>query len=374
MAVMTYREALNMALREEMRRDGRVFVIGEEVGLYEGAYKVTQGLLKEFGPRRVVDTPICESGFTGVGIGAAMVGLRPVVEMMTFNFALIALDQIVNTAAKLHYMSGGQFNVPIVIRGPGGPAAQLAAQHSQSMETYFYHVPGLKVVRPTTPMDAKGLLKSAIRDENPVIFTRFEPDYLFDTGYRVPALDQFKEYLWLGMTHIFLGYDHVAFLLALLFVKKFRDLVKIVTAFSVAHTLTLVLAALGFVSLPSRIVETAIAASIVYVAAENIWRDAENTHRWRLTFVFGLIHGFGFATVLRELGLPSDGLVRSLLAFNLGVELGQLAIAAVSWPAILWISKRPWAARARVSFSAVLLIFGAAWLLDRALALGLMPL
>ena len=211
-------------------------------------------------------------------------------------------------------------------------------------------------------------------DENPVIFTRFEPDYLFDTGYRVPALDQFKEYLWLGMTHIFLGYDHVAFLLALLFVKKFRDLVKIVTAFSVAHTLTLVLAALGFVSLPSRIVETAIAASIVYVAAENIWRDAENTHRWRLTFVFGLIHGFGFATVLRELGLPSDGLVRSLLAFNLGVELGQLAIAAVSWPAILWISKRPWAARARVSFSAVLLIFGAAWLLDRALALGLMPL
>ncbi|MBI2159041.1 MAG: pyruvate dehydrogenase complex E1 component subunit beta [Candidatus Rokubacteria bacterium] len=177
MAVMTYREALNMALREEMRRDGRVFVIGEEVGLYEGAYKVTQGLLKEFGPRRVVDTPICESGFTGVGIGAAMVGLRPVVEMMTFNFAIIALDQIVNTAAKLHYMSGGQFNVPIVIRGPGGPAAQLAAQHSQSMETYFYHVPGLKVVRPTTPMDAKGLLKSSIRDDNPVIFIESETLY-----------------------------------------------------------------------------------------------------------------------------------------------------------------------------------------------------
>jgi len=182
--VMTYREALNMALREEMRRDPGVFVIGEEVGLYEGAYKVTQGLLKEFGPQRIVDTPIAESGFTGVGIGAAMAGLRPVVEMMTFNFALLALDQIVNSAAKMYYMSGGQFNVPIVIRGPGGPAAQLAAQHSQSMETYFYHVPGLKVVRPTTPMDAKGLLKSAIRDDNPVIF--IESETLYNVKGEVP--------------------------------------------------------------------------------------------------------------------------------------------------------------------------------------------
>jgi pyruvate/2-oxoglutarate/acetoin dehydrogenase E1 component len=177
MPVMTYREALNLALREEMRRDPKVFVIGEEVGLYEGAYKVTQGLLKEFGPQRVVDTPIAESGFTGVGIGAAMVGLRPVVEMMTFNFAMLALDQIVNSAAKMSYMSGGQYNVPIVIRGPGGPAHQLAAQHSQSMEVYFYHVPGLKVVRPSTPMDAKGLLKSAIRDDNPVVFIESETLY-----------------------------------------------------------------------------------------------------------------------------------------------------------------------------------------------------
>ena len=184
MAVMTYREALNVALREEMTRDPRVFVIGEEVGLYEGAYKVTQGLLKDFGPTRVVDTPIAESGFTGVGIGAAMTGLRPVVEMMTFNFALLALDQIVNSAAKLHYMSGGQFNVPIVIRGPGGPAHQLAAQHSQSMEVYFYHVPGLKVVRPSTPADAKGLLKSAIRDENPVIF--IESETLYNIKGEVP--------------------------------------------------------------------------------------------------------------------------------------------------------------------------------------------
>ncbi len=177
MATMTYREALNLALREEMRRDPRVFILGEEVGLYEGAYKVTQGLLKEFGPERVVDTPICESGFTGVGIGAAMLGLRPVVEMMTFNFSILALDQIVNSAAKMLYMSGGQFPVPIVIRGPGGPAAQLAAQHSQSMEVYFYHVPGLKVVRPSTPADAKGLLKSAIRDDNPVIFIESETLY-----------------------------------------------------------------------------------------------------------------------------------------------------------------------------------------------------
>jgi len=174
---MTYREALNMALREEMQRDPRVFIFGEEVGLYDGAYKVTQGLLKEFGPKRVVDTPICESGFTGVGIGAAMVGLRPVVEMMTFNFSILALDQIINSAAKMYYMSGGQFNIPIVIRGPGGPAHQLAAQHSQSMESYFYHVPGLKVVRPTTPADAKGLLKSAIRDDNPVVFIAAETLY-----------------------------------------------------------------------------------------------------------------------------------------------------------------------------------------------------
>src|SRR5437879_3114485 len=177
MAVMTYREALNLALREEMRRDPSVFVMGEEVGLYEGAYKVTQGLLKEFGPKRVVDTPIAESAFTGIGIGAAVLGLRPVVEMMTFNFALLALDQIVNSAAKMFYMSGGQYSVPIVIRGPGGPAAQLAAQHSQSMEVYFYHVPGLKGVRATTPMDAKGLLKSAIRDDNPVIFIEAETLY-----------------------------------------------------------------------------------------------------------------------------------------------------------------------------------------------------
>ncbi len=189
MAEMTYREALNMALREEMRRDPRVFILGEEVGVYDGAYKVTQGLLKEFGEKRVVDTPICEAGFTGVGIGAAMLGLRPVVEMMTFNFAILALDQIVNSAAKMHYMSGGQYNIPIVIRGPGGPAHQLAAQHSQSMESYFYHVPGLKVVRPSTPMDAKGLLKSAIRDDNPVIF--IESETLYGMKGEVPEDPEF---------------------------------------------------------------------------------------------------------------------------------------------------------------------------------------
>jgi len=186
---MTYREALNLALREEMRRDPRVFILGEEVGVYGGAYKVTQGLLQEFGDRRVIDTPICEAGFTGVGIGAAMLGLRPVVEMMTFNFAILALDQIVNSAAKMCYMSGGQYNVPIVIRGPGGPAHQLAAQHSQSMESYFYHVPGLKVVRPSTARDAKGLLKSAIRDDNPVIF--IEAETLYGIKGEVPEDPEF---------------------------------------------------------------------------------------------------------------------------------------------------------------------------------------
>ena len=212
------------------------------------------------------------------------------------------------------------------------------------------------------------------RQENPVIFTRFEPDYFFDTGYRVPALHQFGQYLWLGVSHIFLGYDHVAFLLALLFVTRLRELVKIITAFTVAHTLTLVLAALGVMSLPSRWVESAIAASIVYVAAENLWRDPDQLHRWRLTFAFGLVHGFGFATVLRELGLPAEGLVRSLLAFNLGVELGQLAIAAVCWPLILWMSRQPWSRRARVIVSCVLLAFGAAWLIERVCGLGFMPL
>ena len=209
--------------------------------------------------------------------------------------------------------------------------------------------------------------------ENPVIFTRFAPDYFFDTGYQVPALQQFGAYLWLGVTHIFLGYDHVAFLLALLFVRRFRDLVKIITAFTVAHTLTLGLAALGVVSLPSRWVESAIALSIVYVSAENIWRAPNHAHRWRITFAFGLVHGFGFASVLRELGLPSEGLVRCLLSFNLGVEVGQLAIAAVAWPLLLWIGRRPWATRARIVISCVLLAFGSFWLIDRVFALRLMP-
>src|SRR5688500_4581701 len=177
MAVMTDREAVNLALREELRRDPRAVVLVEAVGLYDGSATVSQGRLKEFGEQRIVDTPIAESGFTGIGVGAAMLGLRPVVEMMTFNFSILALDQIVNSAAKMLYMSGGQYPIPLVVRGPGGPAAQLAAQHSQSMETYFYHVPGLKVVRPTTPADAKGLLKSAIRDDNPVIFIEAETLY-----------------------------------------------------------------------------------------------------------------------------------------------------------------------------------------------------
>ena len=177
MAVVTYRDALNQALREEMQRDDRVFLMGEEVAEYDGAYKVSRGLLKEFGPRRIVDTPIAELGFAGIGVGAAMVGLRPVIEMMTWNFALLAIDQIVNAAAKMRYMSGGQFGVPIVFRGPSGAALQLGAQHSQAFESYYAHIPGLKCVCPATPEDAKGLLISAIEDPNPVLY--FEHKHLY---------------------------------------------------------------------------------------------------------------------------------------------------------------------------------------------------
>ena len=184
MPVVTYRDALNQALREEMQRDDRVFLIGEEVGVYQGAYKVSKGLLQEFGEMRVVDTPITELGFAGVGVGAAMVGLRPVVEFMTWNFAVLALDQVLNSAAKMLYMSGGQYNVPIVFRGPNGAALQLSAQHSQAFESWLAHVPGLKVVTPGTPYDAKGLLKSAIRDDNPVCF--LEGEMLYNTKGDVP--------------------------------------------------------------------------------------------------------------------------------------------------------------------------------------------
>ena len=167
-----------------MQRDDRVFLMGEEVGVYQGAYKVSKGLLQEFGEMRVVDTPITELGFAGIGVGAAMVGLRPVIEFMTWNFALLAIDQVVNSAAKLLYMSGGQFNIPIVFRGPNGAALQLSAQHSQAFESWLAHVPGLKVVSPGTPQDAKGLLKSAIRDDNPVIF--FEGEMLYNVKGEVP--------------------------------------------------------------------------------------------------------------------------------------------------------------------------------------------
>jgi pyruvate dehydrogenase E1 component beta subunit len=184
MPLITYRDALNQALREEMHKDDRVFLMGEEVGVYNGAYKVSKGLLEEFGEMRVVDTPITELGFAGVGVGAAMVGLRPVIEFMTWNFALLALDQVVNAAAKMLYMSGGQFNMPIVFRGPNGAALQLSAQHSQAWESWLAHIPGLKVVAPGTPYDAKGLLKSAIRDDNPVIV--LEGEMLYNMKGEVP--------------------------------------------------------------------------------------------------------------------------------------------------------------------------------------------
>lgn len=189
MAVISYREALNQAMREEMERDANVFVMGEEVGHYNGAYKVTQGLLQRFSERRIVDAPIAEMGFTGIGIGAAMVGLRPIIEFMTFNFSLVAIDQIINNAAKIYQMSGGQFHVPIVFRGPSGPAVQVGSQHSQALESMYANVPGLKVVMPSTARDAKGLLKSAIRDDNPVVF--MEGETLYNTTWEVDDGDDF---------------------------------------------------------------------------------------------------------------------------------------------------------------------------------------
>src|SRR6266567_1968527 len=189
MAVVTMREALNQALREEMQRDENVFLMGEEVAEYQGAYKVTRGLLEEFGPKRVIDTPITELGFAGLGVGAAMAGLRPIIEFMTFNFSILATDQIINSAAKMRYMSGGQFKIPIVFRGPGGSAYQVSSQHSQALESWYAYFPGLKVVMPSTPADAKGLLKSAIRDDDPVIF--IEQERMYGIKGEVPEDDDF---------------------------------------------------------------------------------------------------------------------------------------------------------------------------------------
>ncbi len=177
MPEIAIRDALNQALDEEMTRDESVFIMGEEVAEYNGAYKVTRGLLDKFGPKRVLDTPITELGFTGLGVGAALAGLRPVVEWMTLNFSLLALDQVINNAAKMRHMSGGQLKVPIVFRGPNGPAEYLSSQHSQAFQSLFAHIPGLKVVAPATPYDSKGLLKSAIRDDNPVVFLESEMSY-----------------------------------------------------------------------------------------------------------------------------------------------------------------------------------------------------
>ena len=189
MVTMTVREALRDAMAEEMRRDETVFVIGEEVAEYQGAYKVTQGLLQEFGARRVIDTPITEHAVTGLGVGAAFAGLKPIVEFMTFNFAMQAMDHLINSAAKTRYMSGGQMHVSAVFRGPNGPAARVAAQHSQDYSSWYSHVPGLKVIAPYSAADAKGLLKSAIRDPNPVVF--LENEILYGQSFPVPKLDDF---------------------------------------------------------------------------------------------------------------------------------------------------------------------------------------
>src|SRR5690349_2998847 len=189
MPILTIRDALNQALREELIRDQNVFIMGEEVAEYDGAYKVTRGLWKEFGDKRVVDTPITELGFAAIGVGAAMAGLRPVVEFMTWNFSILAADQIINNAAKMLYMSGGQFKVPVVFRGPNGSAYQVSSQHSQALEAFYANFPGLKVVMPSTAADAKGLLKSSIRDNNPVIF--LEQERMYGLKGEVPEDDDF---------------------------------------------------------------------------------------------------------------------------------------------------------------------------------------
>src|SRR3984893_12489264 len=189
MVTMTIREALRDAMAEEMRRDADVFIMGEEVAEYQGAYKVTQGLLQEFGARRVIDTPITEHGFAGLGVGAALAGLKPIVEFMTFNFAMQAMDHLINSAAKTRYMSGGQIAVSIVFRGPNGPASRVAAQHSQDFTAWYSHIPGLKVVAPYTAADAKGLLKAAIRDPNPIMF--LEHEILYGQSFPVPKLDDY---------------------------------------------------------------------------------------------------------------------------------------------------------------------------------------
>ena len=189
MAVITMRDALNDALREELARDSSVFLMGEEVAEYQGAYKVTRGLLEDFGAKRVIDSPITELGFAGLGVGAAMAGLRPIIEFMTFNFSILATDQIINSAAKVLYMSGGQFKIPIVFRGPGGSAYQVSSQHSQAIESWYAYFPGLKVVMPSTPADAKGLLKSAIRDDDPVIF--IEQERMYGMKGEVPEDEDF---------------------------------------------------------------------------------------------------------------------------------------------------------------------------------------
>ncbi len=189
MREIQFREALREAMNEEMRRDSRVFLMGEEVAEYNGAYKVSQGMLDEFGPERVLDTPIAELGFAGIGVGAAMNGIRPIIEFMTFNFSLVAIDQIINAAAKMMSMSGGQFNIPIVFRGPTGNAGMLSSQHSQNFENWFANCPGLKVVVPSNPYDAKGLLKTAIRDEDPVIY--MESEIMYGEKGEVPI----EEYL-----------------------------------------------------------------------------------------------------------------------------------------------------------------------------------
>ena len=224
--MMTVREALRDAMAEEMRRDGKVFLMGEEVAQYQGAYKISQGLLQEFGDRRVVDTPITEQGFAGLAVGAAFMGLRPIVEFMTFNFSMQAIDQIINSAAKTLYMSGGQMGCPIVFRGPNGAAARVAAQHSQCYASWYAHCPGLKVVSPYTAGDAKGLLKSAIRDPNPVIF--LENEVLYGQSFEVPS--EGDHIVPIGKARVARSGDHVTITAFSLMVKYALEAAEMLAA------------------------------------------------------------------------------------------------------------------------------------------------
>ncbi|HWP31289.1 MAG TPA: pyruvate dehydrogenase complex E1 component subunit beta [Fimbriimonadales bacterium] len=270
MAEITYREALRQALIEEMERDENVFLIGEDIGRYQGSFRVTQNLIKQFGSKRVVDTPISEPGFVGIAMGAALQGLRPVVEMMTMSFSILAFDQIINHVAKIHYMSGGQFKVPMVIRGPGGSAHQLSAQHSHSVEGWYAHVPGLKVVAPSTPEDAYGMLKTAIRDDNPVIFT--ENPNLYGLKGEAPTGDDFT-----------IPFGKAA-------IRRFGEDVSLIAYSRMAHVCAEAAAELEKEGISAEVIDV---RSLMPLDSETLFESVKKTHRAVVVYEDWKFGGFG---------------------------------------------------------------------------------